>query len=441
MVEFGWADPKRRFQHMWVVAPSGAGKTTLLKALAAHDIELVKQGRASLIVFDADRPLYDTLRHLQVMDEVPSKIINPELNIGINPFVIGKHTEKNLTMAMNNIKYFIGSLLEGEFTPKQSGLFRRLLRVMFTTKEPTLYRLSKVLEAEEILDLKDGPDKVFFTGPFIKDPDFVAAREQLGWRVRRVFEEVSPAFERIFKNPEGIDFAPLMNTPGITLINTARSLWEEEGAGIFGRLCLAQIKRAGFQRDATGKALPCFVYLDEAHLYVKNDQNAVKMLDGIRKYNVGLVFAHQRTDQLSKDVYDAVSQNSGTIMASQVVNPGVLASVMGDCDEKLITSCADGQFVAYIRRQTPKAVPITIPMNVLEAMPQRSLKPRPDPRKPILETLKTVKAIQETLALIKARKAPEPPPQPVPEAAPARARPPRKRGSKRRSAEELTSKT
>lgn len=387
MASLRWDKQKTRFEGTWVVAPSGSGKTTLFKSLAAFDIAKVERGECSLIIMDSEGPLLNEIARLKVFDRVPLHIIDPAGDMGFNPFAIGEHTDKNISAAIRNIAYFMGSLLDSPMTAKQEGLFRRVARAVMALPQPTLLKLLRVMEGKLGIDFMGHDEwsrevQAFLDGPFLSDPDFRATREQLSWRIRRMFED-DPIFERIFADPRGLDFDTYMNKPGVTLIHTNRQLWDEEGVGIFGRLCLAQIKRVGFQRSPNNDAFPCFIYLDEAHLVVKNDQNAVKMLDGIRKHNVGLVFAHQRIeDQLSREVLNALYHNAATIIAANVRDPKLLASAMGHCDSALIENCPQGEFAIFIRGQTPRAMRVRVPYNALAKLPQRSYVPPPTPHPP-----------------------------------------------------------
>ncbi len=124
-------------------------------------------------------------------------------------------------------------------------------------------------------------------------------------------------------------------------------------------------------------SIPCYIYIDEAHTYIANDSNVPTLLDEVRKYTVGITIAHQRINQLSESVVDALYHDVGTILASRVRAPKLLASAM-HCDPSVIENCRQGiEFALYIEDQIKPARPVRIPASVLENMPKRPHTPRP----------------------------------------------------------------
>ena len=54
-----------RFQHHHIVSPPGTGKSTTLQTFLSHDLDLVADDKASVIVMDSNRDLFYTLSRLK----------------------------------------------------------------------------------------------------------------------------------------------------------------------------------------------------------------------------------------------------------------------------------------------------------------------------------------------------------------------------------------
>lgn len=124
---------------------------------------------------------------------------------------------------------------------------------------------------------------------------------------------------RMFSAPKSkLDFFKEMGSAKVILINVPQSLLQEDGVEIVGRFFISMILLAAHKRQLLPKEqrLPCFVYIDECHDFIKRDPKIPVILDQARKLNVGLVLAHQRLQQLQPYVLDALPRNSWIVMLS-----------------------------------------------------------------------------------------------------------------------------
>lgn len=105
------------------------------------------------------------------------------------------------------------------------------------------------------------------------NPQFKQTKEQVIARLWAVLG--NRTFLRMFSAPRSkVDVSEEINTPGkVVLINAEKGLLKEEGTELFGRFFLALINQAAAQRStlAREQRLPCFVYVDECHNYIRND--------------------------------------------------------------------------------------------------------------------------------------------------------------------------
>ena len=117
------------------------------------------------------------------------------------------------------------------------------------------------------------------------------------------------------------------------------------------------------------RRVPTFVYIDEAADYF--DRNVGLILAQARKYNVGMVLAHQYLGQLEPRLHEAVAANTSIKFAGGVSAKDARAlAPMLYCEPGLIEAQPKGCFAAYVRGVTPAAVPLRFPFGFLEGMPR-----------------------------------------------------------------------
>jgi hypothetical protein len=177
-------------------------------------------------------------------------------------------------------------------------------------------------------------------------------------------------FERMFSHPRSkLDLFAEMNAGKVILINTAKDLLKEQGTEIFGRFFIALIAQAAQERATLpeGRRMPTFVYIDEAADYF--DRNIGLILSQARKFNVGMVLAHQYLGQLDPKLQEAFAANTSIKFAGGVSARDARAlAPMLYCDPSLIEAQPKGSFAAYVRGVTKSALPLNFPFGHMEAL-------------------------------------------------------------------------
>ena len=383
---------KARFEHHHIVAGSGHGKTQTLQYLIGCDLEAVAQGKRTVIVLDSQGDLLRNIGGLArfapggaLHDRIV--IIDPtdvEYPVSLNLFDVGverlRHYEalerERLTNSVLELYDFVlGSLLEAEMTQKQSVIFRYVMRLMLHIPDATIHTLRELMEpgsekrfAREI-DSLTGIAREFFEKEF-PSKEFAQTKVQVLRRLWSMLE--NRTFERMFSHPRSkLDFFAEMNAGKVILINTAKDLLKQQGSEIFGRFFIAMIAQAAQERSVLPeeKRLPTFVYIDEAADYF--DQNIGIILSQARKYNVGMILAHQFLGQLDQKLHDAFSANTSIKFAGGVSTKDArtLAGML-HCSPDFIERQGKGSFAAYVRGVTAAAVPLSFPFGFLEEKPR-----------------------------------------------------------------------
>ncbi len=383
---------RTRFEHMHIVAGSGHGKSQTLQYLISNDLDAVAAGERSVVVIDSQGDLIENIKRLKqfapgepLHDRVV--IIDPtdvEYPVSLNLFDVGQERmdayaplerERLQNSILELYDFVLGSLLEAGMTQKQSVIFRYVTRLMLHIQGATIHTLVELMEddshikfASDIEKLS-GTAKRFFETEFA-GKEFTQTRKQVLRRLWGVLE--NQTFERMFSHPQSkLDLFSELNAGKIILINTAKDLLKENGTQIFGRFFIALIAQAAQERATlpASKRLPTFVYVDEAADYF--DRNIGLILSQARKYNVGMVLAHQYLGQLDSKLQEAFAANTSIKFAGGVSAKDARAlAPMLYCEPSLIERQPKGSFAAFVRGTSNVAVPLQFPFGHLEAMPK-----------------------------------------------------------------------
>lgn len=381
---------RTRFEHHHIVAGSGHGKTQTLQYIIAEDLEAVARGERSVIVLDSQGDLIRTVSGLKVFapgeplhDRVV--IIDPtdvEYPVSLNLFDIGldrldQYSQLDRERLTNSIlelyDFVLGSLLSAEMTQKQNVIFRYVTRLMLHIPDATIHTLRELMEegseakfARHIRKLQ-GTARRFFETEF-PSREFRQTRHQVLRRLWGILE--NQTFERMFSHPRSkLDLFAEMNAGKVILINTAKDLLKEQGTEIFGRFFIAVIAQAAQERAtlAEEKRLPTFVYVDEAADYF--DRNIGLILSQARKFNVGMVLAHQYLGQLDPKLQEAFAANTSIKFAGGVsARDARTLAPMLYCEPALIEAQPKGNFAAYVRGVSQSALPLQFPFGHMESM-------------------------------------------------------------------------
>ena len=381
-----------RFEHHHIIAGSGHGKTQTLQFLIGEDLDAVARGERSVIVIDSQGDLIRTLSGLAAF--APGGplyerlvLIDPtdvEWPVSLNLFDVGierltgyppLERERLTNSILELYDFVLGTLLAAEMTQKQNVIFRYVTRLMLHIPDATIHTLRDLMEpgsqerfAEHIAKL-DGTARHFFDTEF-GGKEFEQTKKQVLRRLWGILE--NRTFERMFSHPRSkLDLFAEMNAGKVVLINTAKDLLKEQGTEIFGRFFIALIAQAAQERATLPERerLPTFVYIDEAADYF--DRTIGIVLSQARKYNVGMVLAHQYLGQLDGKLQEAFAANTSIKFAGGVSarDAKQLAGMMG-CDAELIEDQPKGCFAASVRGLTKGAVPLRFPFGVLERQPR-----------------------------------------------------------------------
>jgi hypothetical protein len=387
-----------RFEHMHIVGGAGHGKTQTLQHLIATD--LAAPDPPSLIIIDSHGDMLAAIERLDVFDPVHGRltdrliIIDPEdveHPPALNMFDMGSDrlagytpTQREQVEAATIELYdYIFRALSADLTSKQGVAFAFVARLLLTIPGATIHTLRELMEDQspaidkslfcDAIGRLDDTARDFFEAHFFTKA-FADTKRQIA---RRIYDFIrNKTFERMFSSPVNkLDMFEAMNSGAIVLVNTSKALLKSAASALFGRTMIALALRAAFERVAIPpeQRRPAFLIIDEAADYF--DSNVDALLTQVRKFKLGLVFAHQYLDQLDGGLRASFAANTAIKFAGGVSDKDARA-IAPDmrCRPEFITSQRKHDdrttFAAFVRNLTPSALSLTVPFGSLDRLSQ-----------------------------------------------------------------------
>jgi excisionase family DNA binding protein len=303
---------EQRVRHMHLIGASGTGKSTLLLNMIVQDI---KNGEG-LAVLDPHGDLIDEiLGHIpeeRIADVVLLDPSDEEFPIGFNILSAHSELEKNL-LASDLVSVF--RRLSTSFGDQMNTvLANAIIAFLESGERATLSDLRRFLVEPafrgRFLETVRDPDIVYY---WQKEFPLLGGRPQ-GPILTRLDTFLRPKVIRhmVSQKENRLNFGSIMNSRKILLAKLAQGLIGEENSYLLGTLVVAKLNQTAMSRQsiAASERKHFYLYVDEFHNFVTPSMAAI--LAGARKYNLGLILAHQELQQLANrdnDVASAVISN------------------------------------------------------------------------------------------------------------------------------------
>src|SRR5258708_7319589 len=325
---------EERRRHMYILGSTGTGKSTLLLSMIKEDIEKGK----GVAVIDPHGELIEN-----VLQCIPKKRIkdviyfNPDdisFPIGINLLELPTNLSGDLLLREKElITESIISLFHKIYEDKYSGprmeyILRNTIHTAFTTPNPTLFTIYKLLINEdfrkEVTDkLEDENLHDFWKYEFGKAGDYqkVQMISPITNKIGRFL--FSPIAKRILEQEKStINFDNIMDSGKILLSNVSKGKIGEDNSEVFGVLIITKIQLAALKRARikSSKRRDFYLYVDEFQNFAT--PSFAQILSEARKYRLNAILAHQTTSQI-KDIslVNVTLANTGTIICFRTANP------------------------------------------------------------------------------------------------------------------------
>ena len=304
---------EQRAKHIYVVGASGSGKSTLLLNLIAQDFE----SGGGLCVIDPHGDLID-----RCLERVPEHraddvmLFDPSdagFPVGFNILEAKSELEKtllssDLVAAFRRLSTSWGDVMD-------SVLANAILAFLESRTGGTLFELKRFLVEKEFREeflttVEDEAVCYFWEQEF----PLIAGKPQASILIRLdAFLRQRLVRNIVCQKKTAIDFRAAMDTRKILLVKLAHGAIGEENSYLLGTLIVSKLYQAALSRQDTAHRPFFSLYIDEFHHFITPSMENV--LSGSRKYNLGLVLAHQEYRQLqsrNQEVASSVLSNCYT---------------------------------------------------------------------------------------------------------------------------------
>jgi DNA helicase HerA-like ATPase len=346
--KIGLTEDERR-RHMYILGATGTGKSTMLLSMIKQDLDHDK----GICVIDPHGELVESILNL-----VPEKRIkdvvyfNPDdisYPVGLNLLELPKDLDGDLLLREKElVTESIISMFHKVYDEKYSGprmeyILRNTIHTAFTTNNPTLFTIYKLLINEKFRkqvtkNLDDPNLSDFWKYEFSKAGDYQKVKmiSPITNKIGRFL--FSPIAKRILEQEKStIDFDNIMDSGKILLCNVSKGRIGEDNSQVFGALIMTKIQLAALKRakQKSDNRRDFYLYVDEFQNFAT--PSFAQILSEARKYKLNAILAHQTTSQLEdKSLVNVTLANTGTVICFRTANPE---------DERLILP----QFIPYVQ--------------------------------------------------------------------------------------------
>jgi hypothetical protein len=383
---------ERRMEHWHLLGSSGWGKSQTLQHIIMHD--LLDPDPPALVIIDSQGDMLAKIQQLEIFARDPNRlvIIDPEHSPSLNIFDMTTDrladyspiVREQVEAGIIELYTYVFGAIASELTAKQGTAFAFVVRLMLSIPGATLHTLLELME-DPSKSFADSPfaknaskldrtARSFFENQFFNKQAFGSTRQQIARRLYAVL--AVPAFDRMFSAPRNrLDMFAVLQGRKVVLVNTAKSLLKTDASALFGRYMIAQVMAAAFERVAVPHRdrTPAYLIIDEAAEYF--DDSLESLLSQARKFQLGVLFAHQHMEQLTPVLRSSVAANTTIKMAGGVSDRDarMLDADMRTTSEfigSMRKTAKSTEFAVYIRNETPTAVRLQIPFGTMESAPR-----------------------------------------------------------------------
>ncbi len=297
----------QRLKHTHLIGASGTGKSTLLLNLILQDIT---QGNGAAVI-DPHGDLIEQLLGLVPKDRVEDVILfDPaDIDFPIAFNILSAHSEMEKELLASDLVAAFQRLSTSWGDQMHQVLAYAILAFLESSAGGSLLELRRFLIEKDFrgkfLDtVEDDQVRYYWRKeyPLLKSGS-------IGPIITRLETFIRPKVIRnlIGQQKNAIDFAKVMNEGKILLVKLAQGMIGEENSALLGSLFITKILQTTIarQRIPESERKDFFLYVDEFHHFVT--KSLLSLLEGARKYHVGLVLAHQELRQLWKEDASAAS--------------------------------------------------------------------------------------------------------------------------------------
>ncbi len=340
---------EERRRHMYVLGATGTGKSTMLLSMINQDL---KNGKG-LCVIDPHGELIENILPIIPKERIKDVVyFNPDdisYPVGLNllelpPDVTGDLLLREKELITESIISLFHKIYDDKYSgPRMEYILRNTIHTAFTTPNPTLFTVYKLLINEDFRKkvtskLEEENLHDFWKYEFSKAGDYQKVKmiSPITNKIGRFL--FSPTAKRILEQEKStINFDDIMDSGKILLCNVSKGKIGEDNSQVFGTLIMTKIQLAALKRarQKSDNRKDFYLYVDEFQNFAT--PSFAQILSEARKYRLSAILAHQTTSQLEdKSLVNVTLANTGTVICFRTANPE---------DERLILP----QFIPYVQ--------------------------------------------------------------------------------------------
>ena len=315
-----------RTRHMYVIGKTGMGKSTMLENMAIQDIQ---NGEGLCFIDPHGTTAEKLLKYVpkeRLDDVVYFAPFDTKYPVGLNILEHVDEDYRHLVASglMDTFKKVFG---EDVFSGRMVYLLNNAILSLLENEGESMMGINRIYADKDyrkkiISNVKDPALLAFWNEEFAKYEDkyvreaSAAIQNKIGQFI------MTPLIRNIIgQKHTSFDVRKLMDERKILICNFSIGQTGSENVNLIGSLLitkiyLAAMSRANLKEEELKKAPNFYFYVDEFQNFV-NDSFA-QILSQARKYNLGLVIAHQYTEQLTDNVKAAVFGNVGSMLTFRV---------------------------------------------------------------------------------------------------------------------------
>jgi len=303
-----------RKKHTFITGGTGSGKSETQKHIIWH--YLTKKTDTAIVVLDPHDKLAGEVAKMRPNATSDRLVyVKPgafkKKYIGLNPFDFVPRDEENLNIAQKHFAAAFEQILGYDLSDAQRAVLLPCIGVMLHREGSTLLDLIRFMDDERNGDLvkygcqkiPNEQDRIFFRTQFDRE-NFSPTKQAIAYRLARIVRD--PTVRSFLCQESTFDLEKCIEEGKLIVFGFDRSKQDSDVVTTIGQLVNAQLLSYSMRRGADrGKAIHLFA--DECQYFISS--TIKETLGEGRKFGLYLTLATQRTDQVGRELLDAIMGN------------------------------------------------------------------------------------------------------------------------------------